>query len=79
MSHVCPLCGAEITRQTNADRIRNMTDEELAAFCMALRFGDDTVSFCQNNKECTDLLRRGKRIPRDMCVQCMHNWLMKEV
>lgn len=78
MSHVCPVCGMEIVRQSNADCIRKMTDEELAAFCMALRFGDGAIPFCKNKKDCTDLLERKKRIPREMCEQCMLDWLRKE-
>lgn len=61
----CPVCGAEMrvgTDMTNADRIRAMTDEELAEF-----IGDDAMhDICPNN--CQDDLDRP-------CKVCALEWL----
>lgn len=48
----CPVCGKDMrvgSDMTNADRIRSMTDEELAKwFCTMCNFGD----FCPYQDDC---------------------------
>lgn len=64
----CPVCGAEMrvgTDMTNADRIRVMTDEELAEW---LSYMHDAVT-CPNG---------GAIDCNPSCKRCWFNWL-KEV
>ena len=62
----CPVCGADMrvgTDMTNADRIRGMSDEELASILMKQcykPFGGD--NYCRNNN----------------CFGCWLNWLKQE-
>ena len=55
---------------TNADRIRAMSDEELAAY-----LADNYDTFCQNKPECWALLDTDKGIPEEKCVVCALEWL----
>lgn len=55
---------------TRADRIRSMSDEELAAF-----WSDLYDDFCPNKPECGQYLDEGKDIPAEWCVACALNWL----
>jgi len=72
----CPVCGAEMrvgTDITNADRIRAMTDEELAEFINdvwdRLLFGNDLPGMCD---VCyTDTIQN--------CKKCWLDWLKQEV
>ena len=63
----CPVCGAEMrvgTDMTNADRIRAMTDEELAEFLCC----PQSVCPVDDCEECYD----------DKCQKCVLKWLKKE-
>lgn len=59
---------------TVADRIRAMPDEELARFLQHLNnsMHDDSGWFCQNKKECNDILSSWDgEIPDEWCTACM--------
>ena len=56
---------------TNADRIRAMTDEELAK----LLYEIDGLGYCKNLPECGELLDTDTGIPEEKCIGCMLNWL----
>lgn len=60
-----------VNTMTNADRIRAMSDEELADM-LQLESGE---LFCQNKKECGDLLDTEDGIPEEMCRACALEWL----
>lgn len=64
---------------TNADKIRSMTDEQLAD--EMLKFTDvcEEINFCHNDQLCNDVLDRGELIEKEMCKRCLINWLKKEV
>ena len=64
--------------QTNADRIRAMSDEELAAV-LVLEPMEEKIPFCQNKPECYKLLDENRDIPEEMCAKCMLDWLKQEV
>lgn len=81
--YYCSNCGYEYkgskTKKTNADRIREMSDEELAdAMYKANNLGE-MIPFCKNSNRCTDILDRGEVIPDSMCKQCLMEWLQSEV
>lgn len=64
---------------TNADRIRSMTDEELANFLYRFNDIDEKVKFCTNKKVCIDLLDKGDTLPDEWCKECLLEWLKSEV
>ena len=68
-----------VQKQTNADRIRAMSDEELAELLYSLQYCDEKLNFCGNNKECDDILDGGGTISDEMCKQCFVWWLQREV
>jgi hypothetical protein len=84
MSEYCVVagwgkCPNKKKKQTNADRIRAMTDEQLAD--AMLQFPDvcEQIGFCKNDILCNDTLDRGETIEPEMCKRCLMNWLGKEV
>lgn len=66
------------TVKTNADRIRAMSDEELAEEIIT-RGLDDHFSFCQNRQECNEAIGRDEDIPEDKCKECLVAWLRQPV
>lgn len=61
--------------QTNADRIRMMSDEELAQKLLQFNTLEESVPFCRNLAECDELLDTEDGIPEEKCKQCLLNWL----
>lgn len=61
--------------KTNADRIRAMTDEELAKFLIKAHDCEVHIPFCQNKPECNEMLDAGVDIPPENCEACMMAWL----
>ena len=55
---------------SNADRIRSMNDEELAAL---LR--NEDPGYCKNLPKCIEALSTEDGIPDAWCLQCIQNWL----
>lgn len=64
--------------QTNADRIRNMTDEELAELLYSLQTEDLDGMFCKTEDKCEEMMDSGDEIPKSMCKQCLVKWLRSE-
>lgn len=67
----CACCtdkGEHFQPMTNADRIRNMTDEELADFLEDVR-RRGFQNLCCNDEFCDS----------DACDCCVHEWLQLEV
>jgi hypothetical protein len=58
---------------TNADRIRAMSDEELADFWY--EGADDR--YCKNYPKCGELLCTEDGIPEEECKRCLLNWLLQ--
>ena len=61
--------------KTNADRIRSMSDEQLAGFLCLFHGLEDQIKFCQNLPECESLLYTEDGIPEEKCVGCLLLWL----
>ena len=61
--------------QTNADRIRAMSDEELAEQLITVGELDEEIHFCKNLPECDDLLNTEDGVPLEKCRGCLLNWL----
>ena len=58
---------------SNADRIRSMTDEELAAYLTI----DVSTRYCKRAKECSDMLDTDGDIPEEWCRMCALEWLQR--
>lgn len=58
---------------TNADRIRSMTDEELAR---ALYDGFD-IEYCTNDPACGAMLDEPGGVPEERCIACALKWLQQ--
>lgn len=71
-------CGA-FKKMTNADRIRNMTDEELAEHILSTPAYETCIKFCKNREECYAIMDMDNDIPEEWCKQCLLEWLQKEV
>ena len=69
----------KIPPQTNADRIRNMSDEELAKWLIQMSEGDDRIKFCKSRPECNADLDEDREIPQERCAECMLDWLCQPV
>lgn len=68
-------CKSKIPDGTNADRIRSMSDEELAAILVAESLAEK-IPFCQNKEECNEILDTADgTIPEEMCLKCALDWL----
>ena len=71
------VCDINKPKQTNADRIRAMSDEELAALLYQFNNLEDNVPFCQDLPECNALLDTEAGIPEEKCKQCLLTWLQQ--
>lgn len=61
-----------VKKQSLADKIRSMNDEELAAFFLQITSGIDPANFyCKNKKECEELMNADKEIPEEWCLKCL--------
>ena len=59
-----------------ADKIRAMSDEELAVEMIGIGI-DNHIAFCQNRKECLDAVARLEIIPAKKCKECLVAWLQQ--
>lgn len=71
----CPECGGRgfvEAEMTISDKIRTMSDEELAVF-----WNEHYDDFCQSKTECSEYINEGREIPESWCVACALQWLKK--
>ena len=59
---------------TNGDRIRAMSDEELAEIIDKCGL-DEEVRFCKSKPECNEIMDSGRAITGEMCRKCIIEWL----
>ena len=62
--------------RTNADRIRSMSDEELAHMLLQV---DGYATYCKNIDKCIERVDRGEDIPDSECEACILRWLQQPV
>ena len=74
-----PKTGDHYKKITHADKIRAMSDGELAELLYSFQNLEDKVKFCKNKDVCTNILDGGKEIPDNMCKECLVEWLQSEV
>ena len=59
---------------TIGDKIRDVSDEEMAEFILANDL-DDEIHFCKSTPECNAILDSGGAITHEMCMKCCIDWL----
>ena len=59
---------------TIGDRIRAVSDEEMAEFILANDL-DEEIHFCKSTPECNAILDSGGTITDEMCRKCCIDWL----
>ena len=60
---------------TNADRIRAISDEELAKNLYRFCDLEERVGYCKNLSECEKLLDTEDGMPEQRCICCLLEWL----
>lgn len=69
--------GDRTNPRTNGDKIRALTDEELAKKIVVLDLGE--APYCGlDNVKCNEMADAGEMVPSSMCQQCCIKWLQKE-
>ena len=61
---------------TNGDKIRTLTDEQLAKIINGLV--EESGRFCGELPECVEDLNNDRLIPEERCQQCVLAWLREE-
>ncbi len=61
--------------ETNADRIRAMSDEKLAKEINRLMEGETSIPYCRELPVCDEDVERDALIPLERCEQCVLQWL----
>ena len=64
-------------QKTNADRIRAMSDEELAEKLYCFTDIDCKIPYCKNLAECEKMLDTEDGVPVEKCKRCLLEWLQK--
>lgn len=72
----CVLGPCPDEAQSNADRIRAMSDGELAEWINRLLILDGP-DFCQNKTECKAMLEEDVDMPEENCIRCLVDWLRR--
>ena len=61
---------------TNGDKIRTLTDEQLAKIINGL--AEESGQFFRELPECGEDLKNDRWIPEERCQQCVLAWLREE-
>lgn len=65
-------------KMTRGDKLRRMTDEELADAILDNHM-DDNIAFCQSRPECDERLDSASdTMPEMDCRRCLIEWLSQE-
>ena len=63
--------------RTKGDKIRALTDEELAKKIVVLDLGE--APYCgSDNAKCNAMVEAGELVPLTMCLKCCIKWLQSE-
>lgn len=73
---VCPH-GVTDHKPTNSDRIRAMSDEDLATMLNRFAEGEDAPHYCRNLPECDADMEADNLIPLERCQACLLRWLQQ--
>ena len=69
----------EYKPKTQADKIRSMSDEELADYIIFIGANiEEKIPYCKSTTQCTEILDSGRIVPDKMCRECLVKWLQSE-
>lgn len=63
---------------SNGDKIRCMSDEELAEAMLEIDEIEKYAPFCGSSEKCNEILDAGEKIQTEMCWECLLKWLRAE-
>lgn len=69
----------EYKSKTQADKIRSMSDEELADYIIFIGANiEEKIPYCKSTPQCTEILDSGRIVPNEICRECLVKWLKSE-
>lgn len=75
MQELARCCVDHPRHRTNADKIRALSDDQLANHIIGIYDLDNEIGFCKNLPECDALLETDDGIPASKCAKCLLEWL----
>lgn len=70
-------CWLKGRKMTNYEKIRQLSEEEMAKYIFDLEMGLREIPYCQGNDRCSYLMDSGQEIPESMCTECVKKWLQQ--
>lgn len=64
-------CWLKGRKMTNFEKIRQLSEEEMAKYIFDLEMG------LRENDRCSYLMDSGREIPESMCTECVKKWLQQ--
>ena len=61
-------CWLKGRKMTNFEKIRQLSEEEMAKYIFDLEMGNDRCSY---------LMDSGREVPESMCTECVKKWLQQ--
>lgn len=61
------------------DRIIAMDTKKLAEFLFMVDQKEGAIPYCKEHGACDPLCEKGEEIPKEMCIDCMVEWLQSKV
>lgn len=69
----------EYKPKTQADKIRAMSDEELADYIIFIGANiEEKIPYCKSTPQCTEILDSGRIVTDKMCRECLAKYLQSE-
>lgn len=62
-------CWLKGRKMTNFEKIRQLSEEEMAKYIFDLEMGLREIPYCQGNDRCSYLMDSGREIPESMCTE----------
>lgn len=81
IARTCEYCsgrGYMPAPKTRAEKIRSMTDEELADILHSFAEMEDRIGWCRDLPECDVDLESEDGVPEMRCRECIPHWLKEE-
>lgn len=66
-------CWLKGRKMTNFEKIRQLSEEEMAKYIFDLEMGLREIPYCQGNDRCSYLMDSGREVPESMCMEPLEN------
>lgn len=77
VTHWMPMPEPPNEIPSKVDMIRRMDDPELAKYLYSLANRDFELQFCQNKRECQELVDSDGGVPEENCLMCLLHYLQQ--